>query len=70
MEAVRKDFQLGFHSKQIKEWTLEAYADKDLNHLRKSVILADKKQFMIEPFIKKPAYAGKELYPSNITTAG
>lgn len=53
-----KDFHLGLNSKQIKEWTLEEHADKDLIQLRKSVILADKKEFNPEPLMNKLAYAG------------
>ncbi|WP_229972576.1 hypothetical protein [Pontibacter harenae] len=53
-----KDFRLGLNSKQIKEWTLGEYADKDLIQLRKSVILADKTRYKLEPLLKKLAYVG------------
>lgn len=51
-----RDFKAGWQSKAIKEWTLEAYADKDLLSLRKEVLFSEQKQFNWEALINKTVY--------------
>lgn len=56
-----KDLNLGYNSKSIKEWEIKDYANNDLNQLRRSVILADKKDFNTEEMMNKLAYIGSIL---------
>lgn len=56
-----QDFILGFNSKPIKDWQIKDHAYSDLTHLRKSVILADKKEFNTKKVMNKLVYAGSIL---------
>jgi hypothetical protein len=52
-----KDFRMGFNSKSIKHWTIDAYAEQDLESLRRKVILTNKKTLNMDSLTKKVVYA-------------
>ena len=53
-----KDFRAGLNSKSIKTWTIQEYAEQDLNQLRKKVINADKMKINMDSIMKKLVYSG------------
>ena len=53
-----KDFHLGQNSKSIKGWTIEDFADKNIEELRKLVIMTDKKRLKTQPIMQRLVYAG------------
>ncbi|MEL7005583.1 MAG: hypothetical protein AAFN93_23070, partial [Bacteroidota bacterium] len=53
-----RDFNTGLNSKSIKEWTIEEYAERDLEGLRKEVIMTDRKVLVLDSFMKRLVYAG------------
>ncbi|MEQ8477285.1 hypothetical protein [Fulvivirga sp.] len=55
---LAKDFYLGLNSKSIKNWTIDAYADKDLESLRLEVMMTDKIEIRVQPLMQKVAYLG------------
>jgi hypothetical protein len=52
-----KDFRTGLNSKSIKNWTIETFADHNLEQLRKKVILRDKKLIDMDLILKRVTYA-------------
>lgn len=55
---LAKDFQLGFQSKPIKSWTIKDFAHRDIEQLRKQVIMTNKKTINLAGFMQKIAYTG------------
>ena len=53
-----KDFHTGLNSKQIKHWTINEFAEGNLEQLRNKVILTDKKIIDMDLVMKKVTYAG------------
>ena len=42
-----KDFYKGFHSKSIKDWTIDEYANRDLDELRRILVVEEKETNLI-----------------------
>lgn len=55
---LAKDFHLGLNSKSIKDWTIEKYANKNIEDLRTQVIMTDHKKIKTASLIQKIAYIG------------